>query len=241
MASDPKWVESGKLSWQRMEDIRAAAKKPPYAPWATVSGCATAWDTQFSGEGLSGARTFYFLHTLLQQTFQELLLSLLPEVLIRFHDYQVRPVPGVTTHRKCKTSLLLFSTGNVLHVEEKFLTFLLKSCNFWTKWVFDHQFLHVFRQEAPAWRRRRNWRRVWGGTEQRGWGFRIHWSTYCFDANLNFWCKHVFQAVMAPIFTFRERIFNEFDQKGQSPRQEEAPVHAWNCHRVRFWRFVPYK
>ena len=135
MASDPKWVESGKLSWQRMEDIRAAAKKPPYAPWATVSGCATAWDTQFSGEGLSGARTFYFLHTLLEQTFQELSLffASIPEVLIRFHDFQVRPDPGVMTHRKCKTSLLLFSTGNVLHVEENFTTFLPKSFNFCTK------------------------------------------------------------------------------------------------------------
>lgn len=58
MAHDPKWVESGKQHWQHMEDIRAAAKKPPYAPWATVSGCATAWDIQFSGEGLSGARAY---------------------------------------------------------------------------------------------------------------------------------------------------------------------------------------
>jgi len=27
MAHDPKWVESGKQHWQRMEDIRSQAKK----------------------------------------------------------------------------------------------------------------------------------------------------------------------------------------------------------------------
>jgi hypothetical protein len=57
----------------------------------------------------------------------------IPEVVICFHDFQVRPDPGATIHRKCKTSLLLFSTGNVLHVEENFTTFLPKSFNFCTK------------------------------------------------------------------------------------------------------------